>query len=189
MTKLIVGLGNPGVKYAKTRHNVGWMALEAFAQKHGVQIDRSGFQGLYGEMRWGPMAEKVLLLKPLTFMNLSGRSVAEAARFYRINPEDILILYDDMDLEVGRLRLRAQGSAGGHNGMKSLIQELGTQEIPRLKIGVGRPAPGWQVIDWVLAPFGADDAASLAGLLPKAVEAVESFLSDGMLKAMNHYNA
>lgn len=189
MPKLIVGLGNPGAKYANTRHNVGWMALDAFARKHGVAMEKSGFQGVYGELRWGSPSEKVILLKPMTFMNLSGRSVAPAAHFYKIAPSDILVLYDDMDLDVGRLRLREKGSAGGHNGMKSLIQELGTQEFRRLRIGVGRPAPGWQVIDWVLAPFGPDDAATLAGVIPKTVEAVETFLTDGILKAMNLYNA
>lgn len=189
MPKLIAGLGNPGARYAATRHNVGWMLLDAFARKHGVSVDRSGFQGVYGEMRWGLDAEKVLLLKPLTYMNLSGRSVAEAARFFRIQPSDILVLFDDLDLEVGRLRLRTKGSAGGHNGMRSIIAELGTAEFPRLRIGIGRPAPGWQVVDWVLAPFGPDDAAAVAGVLPRAVEAVECFLSDGILTAMNRYNA
>lgn len=189
MPKLIVGLGNPGAKYANTRHNVGWMALEAFAKKHGVTIEKSGFQGVYGEMRWGSSAEKVILLKPMTFMNLSGRSVAPAAHFYKIDPTEILVIFDDMDLDVGRLRMRIQGSAGGHNGMKSLIQELGTQEFPRLKIGIGRPAPGWQVVDWVLAPFNADDTATVVASLPKAVEAIESFLTDGITKAMNRYNA
>lgn len=188
MPKLIVGLGNPGAKYANTRHNVGWMALEAFASKHGVAIGKSGFQGVYGEMRWGPMAEKVILLKPMTFMNLSGRSVAPAVHFYKLDPADILVIYDDMDLDVGRLRLRTQGSAGGHNGMKSLIQELGTTEFPRLKIGIGRPEPGWQVVDWVLTHFGADDSATIAGAIPRSVEAIESFLTDGILKAMNLYN-
>ncbi len=189
MAKLIVGLGNPGARYAATRHNIGWMLLDAFARKHGVAVEQRGFQGLYGELRWGPEAEKVLLLKPLTYMNLSGRSVAQAARFYRVNPADILVLFDDLDLEVGRLRLRAKGSAGGHNGVKSVIAELGTTEFPRLKIGIGRPAPGWEVTDWVLAPFGAEDAAAVAAVLPRAVEAVECFLTDGILAAMNRYNA
>ncbi|MBY6276497.1 aminoacyl-tRNA hydrolase, partial [Symbiobacterium thermophilum] len=133
--------------------------------------------------------EKVILLKPLTYMNLSGRSVAQAARFYRIAPADILVLFDDLDLEPGRLRLRAKGSAGGHNGVKSVIAELGTAEFPRLRIGIGRPAPGWEVIDWVLAPFGPDDAAAVAAALPRAVEAVECFLTEGILAAMNRYNA
>lgn len=188
MPKLIVGLGNPGAKYANTRHNTGWMVLDEFARKHGVAVEKAGFQGVYGEMRWGPKAERVFLLKPMTFMNLSGRSVVPLAHFYKIEPQDILVIYDDLDLEPGRLRLRGKGSAGGHNGMKSIIQELGSDQFPRLKVGIGRPAPGWQVVDWVLAPFGADDAASLAGAVPKAVESVEAFLNDGLLKAMNLYN-
>lgn len=188
MPKLIVGLGNPGARYATTRHNVGWVALEAFARKHGVAIEKSGFQGVYGELRWGPRAERVILLKPMTFMNLSGRSAAPAAHFYKSDPAEILVVYDDMDLETGRLRIRMKGSAGGHNGMKSLIQELGTEAFPRLKIGIGRPAPGWQVVDWVLAPFGADESASIAAVMPNAVEAIETFLTDGILKAMNLYN-
>lgn len=189
MTKLIVGLGNPGSKYAHTRHNVGWMALDAFAHKHGGTPERSGHHGVYGELRWGATAEKVILLKPMTFMNLSGRSVAAAAHFFKIEPADILVIYDDMDLPPGKLRMREKGSAGGHNGMKSTIQELGgTQEFPRLRIGIGRPAPGWQVIDWVLAPFSQDDAASISQVLPKAVEAIEAFLTEGTLKAMSKFN-
>jgi peptidyl-tRNA hydrolase, PTH1 family len=188
MPKLIVGLGNPGAKYASTKHNVGWMVLDAFAKKHGVNLDRNGFKGIYGEMRWGAAAEKVVLLKPLTFMNLSGQSLVPAAHFYKIAPADMLVIYDDLDLAPGRLRMREKGSAGGHNGMKSIIQELGSQEYPRLRIGIGRPAPGWAVVDWVLAPFSADDAATVAGVLPKAVEAVEAFLAEGALKAMTRYN-
>jgi PTH1 family peptidyl-tRNA hydrolase len=188
MPKLIVGLGNPGTKYANTRHNVGWMVLDAFAQKHGVTIDRSGFHGIYGEMRWPATGDKVILLKPLTYMNLSGRSAAPAARFYKVSPAEILAVYDDLDLPPGKLRMREKGSAGGHNGMKSMIQELGTQEFPRLRIGIGRPAPGWEVPDWVLAPFGPDDAAAIAQVLPRAVEAIETFLTEGTLKAMSRYN-
>jgi PTH1 family peptidyl-tRNA hydrolase len=189
MPKLIVGLGNPGERYAQTRHNAGWMVLDAFARKHGVTVNQAGYHGLYGEMRWGPTGEKVILLKPLTYMNLSGRSVAPAAHFYKLQPADILVVYDDLDLPPGKLRLREQGSAGGHNGMKSIIQELGTQAFPRLRVGIGRPAPGWQVPDWVLAPFGPDDAALVAQVLPRAVEAVETFLTDGIRTAMNRYNA
>lgn len=187
MPKLIVGLGNPGARYANTRHNVGWMALDAFARKHGVGIDRNGYQGTYGEMRWE--GEKVVLLKPMTFMNLSGRSLVPAAHFYKVDLADILVVYDDLDLPPGKLRLREKGSAGGHNGMKSVIQELGSQEFPRLRIGIGRPAPGWAVIDWVLAPFGADDAATIAQVLPRSTEAIEAFLSEGPLEAMTRFNS
>lgn len=188
MPKLIVGLGNPGARYATTRHNVGWAVLDAFARKHNISVDRSGFHGIYGEMRWGETGEKVILLKPSTFMNLSGRAIAPAASFYKIAPADILVIYDELDLPPGKIRIREKGSAGGHNGMKSAIQELGTQDFPRLRIGIGRPAPGWEVPDWVLAPFGPDDAATVAQILPKAVEAVESFLTEGALKAMTKYN-
>lgn len=188
MPKLIVGLGNPGAQYARTRHNVGWMALDAFAQKHGVKMDRNGYHGVYGELRWGSSSEKVILLKPLTFMNLSGRSLVPAAHFYKVAPTDVLVVYDDLDLPPGKLRIREKGSAGGHNGMKSIIQEWGTQEFPRLRIGIGRPAPGWEVPDWVLAPFGPDDAATIAQTLPKTVEAMEAFLDEGALKAMTKYN-
>lgn len=188
MPKLVVGLGNPGAKYAATRHNVGWMVLEAFARKHSAAIDRNGFHGVYGEMRWGPAAEKIILLKPMTFMNLSGRAVVPAMHFYKIDPADMLVLYDDLDLPPGKLRIREKGSAGGHNGMKSTIQELGSQEFPRLRIGIGRPAPGWEVPDWVLSPFSPDDAATIAQVIPRAVEAVEAFLNEGALKAGTKFN-
>lgn len=188
MPKLLAGLGNPGDRYARTRHNVGWMVLEAFAAKHGVSIEKTGYHGIYGEMRWPSSGDKVILLKPLTFMNLSGRSVAPASSFYKVSPADMLVIYDDLDLPPGKLRLREKGSAGGHNGMKSIIQELGTQDFPRLKVGIGRPAPGWEVVDWVLGTFGPDDAATIAQVLPKAVEAVEAFLTEGPLKAMATYN-
>jgi PTH1 family peptidyl-tRNA hydrolase len=184
--KLIVGLGNPGARYEKTRHNVGWMALDALAKKHGVEISKSGFQGLYGEWRRG--AEKIILLKPSTYMNLSGKSVGPAANFYKIPPAEILVVYDDLDLPPGKLRIREKGSAGGHNGMKSLIEELGTQEFPRVRIGIGRPAPGWQVVDWVLAPFGADDLPLITAAVDEAVKAMETWLDEGTLAAMNKHN-
>lgn len=188
MPKMIVGLGNPGQKYAATRHNAGWMVLDAFARKHGVSIDRNGYHGVFGELRWDAVGEKVILLKPLTFMNLSGRSVAPAAHFHKIAPVDILTVYDDLDLPPGKLRMREKGGAGGHNGMKSLIQELAADDFPRLKIGIGRPAPGWEVTDWVLSPFGPDDAAVVAQTIPRAVEMVEAFLTEGAVKAMTRYN-
>lgn len=186
--KLVVGLGNPGAKYANTRHNAGWMALDAFAKKQGVAVEKNGFHGVYGELRGGTPDERVILLKPLTYMNLSGQSVAAAARFFKIAPADMLVIYDDLDLPPGTLRMREKGGAGGHNGMKSIIQDLGTQEFPRLRLGIGRPAPGWEVVDWVLTVFGPDDAASMAATLPRAVEAVECWLADGTLKAMTKYN-
>ncbi|HEY3369041.1 MAG TPA: aminoacyl-tRNA hydrolase [Symbiobacteriaceae bacterium] len=186
--KLIVGLGNPGAKYANTRHNVGWMALDAFAKKRGVTTDKNGFHGVYGEIRGATPDERVILLKPLTYMNLSGQAVAAAARFFKVAQADLLVIYDDLDLAPGKLRMREKGSAGGHNGMKSIIQDLGTQEFPRLRLGIGRPAPGWEVVDWVLTSFKGDDEAAIAGALPKAVEAVECWLSEGLLQAMTRFN-
>ncbi len=188
MPKLVVGLGNPGQQYATTRHNIGWMMLDAFAKKHGVPIDRNGHHGLYGEFKWQPTSEKIFLLKPLTYMNLSGRSVASMASFYKLSASDILVLFDDLDLPVGKLRMRSMGSSGGQKGMKSLIEELGTEEIARLKFGIGRPAPGWEVVSWVLAPFPADDAAAVALGVPRAIEGIESFLTDGITKAMTLIN-
>jgi peptidyl-tRNA hydrolase, PTH1 family len=187
--KLIVGLGNPGFRYAATRHNVGWMVLDAFVSKHGTTLDRTGYHGKYGEMRWQATGEKVILLKPLTFMNLSGRSVVSAAHFFKLAPTDVLVVYDDLDLPPGKLRMREKGGAGGHNGMKSIIEEFGTQDFPRLKIGIGRPAPGWEVVDWVLTPFQGDDAAAMAQTIPLAVEAVEAYLSEGPVKAMTQFNS
>lgn len=188
MPKLIVGLGNPGEKYARTRHNVGWAVLDAFARKQGVTLDRTGFHGLYGEGRWAPTGEKMILLKPLTFMNLSGRSVAPLLSFYKLTHTELLVIYDDLDLPPGKIRMREQGGSGGHNGMKSIIEQLGAEDFPRLKVGIGRPAPGWEVMDWVLAPFGADDAATVTQVIPRAVEAVEAFLTEGPVKAMTKYN-
>lgn len=186
MPKLIVGLGNPGARYEKTRHNIGWMALDAFAKKAGVEIMKSGFKGLYGEHKY--WSEKVILLKPLTFMNLSGESVGPAAHFYKIDPAEILVVYDDMDLPTGKLRVRESGSAGGHNGMKSLIEVLGTQEFPRLRIGVNRPAPGWKVVDWVLAPFSGDEQPQVASAIDEAVLAMETWLAEGTRTTMNKFN-
>lgn len=186
MPKLLVGLGNPGSRYAATRHNIGWVVLDEFARKHNISVDKVAFEGVTGEARVG--TEKLYLLKPMTFMNNSGRSVARAAAFYKIDPREILVIYDDLDLPPGRIRVREKGGSGGHNGMKSLIQEVATQEFGRLRIGVGRPAPGWEVVDWVLAPFNSDDAAVMARVVPLAVEAVEAWLTEGLRSAMNRYN-
>lgn len=187
MPKLIVGLGNPGPRYAQTRHNVGWMTLDAFARKHGCSIDRTGHHGQYGELRWAS-GEKVVLLKPMTYMNLSGRSVVSALRFFKIAPTDLLVVYDDMDTPVGKLRLREQGSSGGQKGVQSTIQELATQSFPRIRIGIGRPASGWDSADWVLSGFSPDDAPLVALALERAVAAMEVFLTEDFVKAMNLFN-
>jgi PTH1 family peptidyl-tRNA hydrolase len=186
MIRLIVGLGNPGPRYAATRHNVGWMVLDAFAAKHGFTFDKNAHKGLLAEGRYG--GEKIALLKPQTFMNLSGQSVAPAARWYKVEPQEMLVLYDDLDLPPGKLRLREKGSSGGHNGMKSIIADTGSQDFPRLRIGIGRPAPGWSVPDWVLAPFTKEEQPLIARVVERAVGALEEILTVGFTKAMNTYN-
>lgn len=188
MGKLVVGLGNPGQRYADTRHNIGWRVLDEFARKHQLSIDRRGYEGVYGELTWAPTGEKVLLLKPLTYVNLSGRSVAAVIRYYKLEPPDVFVIYDDMDLTAGRLRLREKGSSGGHNGIKSVIEHLQSQEFPRMKIGVGRPAPGWEVPDWVLSRFGPDELPVVTQAVDRAVNAVEEYLTAGIVKAMTQFN-
>ncbi len=157
---LVVGLGNPGVQYANTRHNAGFLALDFVADKCGVRIDRSRFKALVGEGKIG--SAHVLFLKPQTFMNLSGEAVGEAARYYKIPAEHIIVLSDDVTLDVGRLRVRRKGSAGGHNGLKSIEEHLSSSEYPRMKIGVGqKPHPDYDLADWVLGTFGAEDKKKL----------------------------
>lgn len=183
--KLIVGLGNPGGQYAETRHNVGFLLLDCLAED--LKLDfRPKFQGLVTETVIN--GEKVFLLKPQTFMNLSGRSVREITQFYKILPEDILVIYDDMDLATGRLRLRSSGSAGGHNGMKSIIGEIGTESFWRLKIGIGRPPAGWDPARYVLAPFSKEEMPLLEETLEKGKEATLLWAKGEGEKAMNKYN-
>ena len=151
---LLVGLGNPGAQYSATRHNAGFMALDHAAQRYGVRTDRARFRSLSGEGRIA--GERVLFLKPQTFMNLSGEAVGEAAKFYKIPPERVIVLSDDISLDVGRLRLRRKGSAGGHNGLKSIAEHLGSEDFPRIKIGVGqKPHPDYDLAAWVLATLDA----------------------------------
>lgn len=183
--KLIVGLGNPGGQYAETRHNAGFLLLDCLAEE--LKLDfRTKFQGLVSETQMG--GEKVYLLKPQTFMNLSGRSIRELAQFYKIAPEDIMVVYDDMDLALGRLRLRTSGSAGGHNGIKSTIAELGTEAFWRLKVGIGRPPAGWDSARYVLAPFTKEEIPVLEETLEKGIKAVTLWVKGEGDKAMNLYN-
>lgn len=183
--KLIAGLGNPGGQYAETRHNVGFLLLDILAEN--LKLDfRPKFQGLVAETQMS--GEKIYLLKPQTFMNLSGRSVRELAQFYKIRPEDILVTYDDMDLPLGRLRMRNSGSAGGHNGIKSMIAELGTEEFWRLKIGINRPPVGWDSARYVLAPFSKDEIPILEETLERGIEALSLWAKGDGIKAMNQFN-
>lgn len=184
--KLIAGLGNPGGQYAETRHNVGFLLLDILAEDSKLDF-RAKFQGLVAETQMA--GEKIYLLKPQTFMNLSGHSIRELAQFYKIKPEDIIVAHDDMDLPLGRLRLRNSGSAGGHNGIKSTIGELGTEGFWRLKIGVGRPPVGWDSARYVLAPFAKEEISSLEKTLERATQAVTLWAKGDGVKAMNQYNA
>lgn len=184
---LIVGLGNPGPEYAKTRHNVGFRCLDIVAGKLGCAVDKGKFQGLYGVTSYH--GSKVYLLKPLTYMNLSGRSVLQLSAYFHIPPERIVVLFDDISLEPGRLRVRGNGSAGGHNGIKSIIQELGSQDFPRVKIGVGaKPHPDFDLAAWVLSTFSASEEKALAVSLENGARAALTILDQGVSQAANAYN-
>jgi len=186
-TWLIVGLGNPGPEYARTRHNIGFRCLDIVADKLGCAIDKGKFQGLYGVTSYH--GNKIYLLKPLTYMNLSGRSVLQLSAYFQIPPERIIVLFDDISLEPGRMRVRSNGSAGGHNGIKSIIQELGSQDFPRVKIGVGaKPHPDFDLAAWVLSPFTASEEKALAVSLENGARAVLTILEEGVSQAANAYN-
>ncbi len=186
-TWLIVGLGNPGREYESTRHNAGFRALDCLAGKLGCKVDKLKFQGLYGQVTYRGM--KLLLLKPQTFMNLSGRSVLQLSAFFRVPPKQIIVMFDDISLAPGRLRVRADGSAGGHNGIKSMIQELGSQDFPRVKIGVGaKPHPDFDLADWVLSHFTAQEEKALQPALERAADAALAIIDHGVPEAANRFN-
>lgn len=184
---LIVGLGNPGKEYERTRHNCGFRAIDALADSLGCKIDKGKFQGLYGQTVY--KGTKLFLLKPQTFMNLSGRSVLQMSAYYNIPPARIIVLFDDISLEPGRLRVRADGSAGGHNGIKSLIKELGSQDFPRVKIGIGaKPHPEQDLADWVLGGFSPAEQKAVDAALPYAAEAALCIMEQGVPQTANRYN-
>ena len=184
---LIVGLGNPGKQDEHTRHNCGFRAIDLLAEQLGCKIDKGKFQGLYGQTIYNGI--KLFLLKPQTFMNLSGRSVLQLSAYYSIPPQRIIVLFDDISLEPGRLRIRANGSAGGHNGIKSIIQELGSQEFPRVKIGVGaKPHEQQDLADWVLSGFTASEEKALLGALKNASDAALFIIDNGIPKTANQFN-
>jgi peptidyl-tRNA hydrolase, PTH1 family len=183
--QLIVGLGNPGAKYERTRHNVGFDLVDRLAQRWQVSMtDQKKFQGIAGEGWAG--RQKIRLLKPQTFMNLSGQSVRALLDWYKLNPTEVLVLYDDLDLPLGKMRMRLSGSAGGHNGMKSLIGHLGTSEFPRLRIGIGKSND--ETISHVLGKFMPAEATVVSEVLDLAADAVEWSLREGVEKAMSKYN-
>ena len=184
---LIVGLGNPGSEYTKTRHNCGFLAIDLLAAKLGCKIDKGKFQGLYGQTVYN--GKKLYLLKPLTYMNLSGRSVLQLSAYFGIPPQRIIVLFDDISLAPGRLRIRAEGSAGGHNGIKSIIGELGSQEFPRVKIGVGaKQHPDQDLAAHVLSTFSASEEKDMNTALENAGEAALCIIDSGIQTASNRFN-
>ncbi len=182
--KLIVGLGNPGKEYGKTRHNMGFMALDAFALKMQVDIDKEDFHGIYGRLRLDK--DDYLLLKPLTYMNLSGQSVRAICDYFKIACSDIIVIYDEMALPPGKIRLREKGSSGGHKGMQSIIDYMGSSEIKRIRIGIGEPT--YNVIDYVLGKPSSDEQALIDEAIVKAVEALSMIVNQDFHHAMSKYN-
>ena len=184
---LIVGLGNPGKDYTRTRHNCGFRALDILAEKLKCKVDKGKFQGLYGQCNY--QGRKLLLLKPQTYMNLSGKSVLQLSAYFHVPPQRIIVMFDDISLEPGRLRIRADGSAGGHNGIKSIIQEIGSQDFPRVKIGVGaKPNPEYDLADWVLSSFSASEEKALVPALERAADAALCIIDKGVPEAANRFN-
>lgn len=184
--KIIVGLGNPGKPYEHTRHNIGFDVIDALAKKWDAPLTNSKFNGMYATVH--RPEGKVLLVKPLTYMNLSGECVGPLMNYFDLDVEDLIVIYDDLDLETGKLRLRQKGSAGGHNGIKSLIQHLGTQEFNRIRVGVNRPPVGMKVADYVLSKFSKDEQVIISDAIDKSVNAVEKALSTPFLEVMNQFN-
>lgn len=183
---LIVGLGNPGEKYARTRHNLGFLALDLLAEQQKLKINRIKYKALVAETEFG--GARCLLMKPQTYMNLSGEAVREAAQFYKIPSDHVLVIYDDVSLPVGKLRVRPSGSAGGHNGIKNIIAHLGTQDFPRIKIGTGAPGEGGDMIDWVIGVPSQAERKVLVESFRRAIDAAECIIEHGCQKAMNDFN-
>lgn len=184
---IVAFLGNPGLKYNGTRHNAGFMAADAMEKKLGVSINKMRFKALTQTVDIG--GKKVLLMKPQTFMNLSGDAIVQAANFYKVLPERVIVVSDETALPIGRLRIRRGGSAGGHNGLKSVIARLGTDQFPRIRLGVGdKPHPDYDMADWVLSAFKGQDAADMELVAKKAADAVECYITEGADRAMNRFN-
>lgn len=183
---MVVGLGNPGKEYETSRHNTGFLTLDTLSGVNKIQVKELKFRALCGR---GELAgESVLLLKPQTFMNLSGDSVVQAASFYKIPMERVIVIYDDISLPVGKIRIRAKGSAGGHNGIKNIIERSGTDSFPRIKIGVGAPKGEGKLVGWVLGSFSPDERKELEGAIDRACSAVSEIIKNGCEKAAGKYN-
>ncbi len=187
LTWIVAGLGNPGLEYENTRHNAGFLTMDELAKQCGVKLDQMKFKSDCGEAMLGEV--RCLLMKPTTYMNLSGDAIAAAANFYKIPPEQVLVIYDDISLPPGKLRLRRKGSAGGHNGIKSIIAQLGTEEFPRIRVGVGaKPNPQYDLADWVLSKFSEEDMTALQPALEHAADAAVKIVGGDMNTAMNLYS-
>ena len=183
-TWLVVGLGNPGARYESTRHNMGFLAVDRLAEREKLRFNKLRFKAWTAEWKLGE--NKVLVMKPQTYMNLSGQSIAPAANFYKIPADHVIVISDDISLPLGKLRVRGSGSAGGHNGLKNIIAPLGTDAFPRVKVGVG--APEHDIVDWVIGPFTANERKVIDGVLDRALGAAECIITDGVLTAQNRFN-
>ena len=184
---IIAGLGNPGREYEKTRHNTGFLALDALSKALGVRVNKPKFQGEVGVCEY--KGKRLILLKPQTYMNLSGESVSPAAAFYKVPPEHIIVVSDEVSLPIGKLRIRKSGSAGGHNGLKNIIAMLGTDAFPRIRMGVGAPPHAdYDMADWVLSSFKNQDADDMRSLAVRVCDAVECYIAEGPDRAMNKFN-
>jgi len=183
---LIAGLGNPGREYAQTRHNVGFQIVTRLAETHGLNFSRMQNEALVAAGRIGDV--RVVLAKPQTWMNESGKALGPLARFYKVEPARLLVVYDDLDIPAGTLRLRSEGGSGGHKGMRSVIEQRGGQDFPRLRVGVGRPPGRMDAADYVLQPFTRDEEILMDGARDRAIAAIECFLAEGIVAAMNRFN-
>ncbi|WP_110942958.1 aminoacyl-tRNA hydrolase [Inediibacterium massiliense] len=182
---VIVGLGNPGKQYEKTRHNVGFDTIDYLASEHNIFMNKVKYKAIVGE--GNIYGQKVMLVKPQTYMNLSGRSIMEIVNFYKLNVKDLIVIYDDIDTEIGKLRIRQKGSAGTHNGMKSIIYEIQSDQFPRVRIGIGKPTYG-DLADFVLGKFSKEERVYIDETIQRASQGVEAFIKEGIDIAMNRYN-
>ena len=184
--RIVIGLGNPTKEYQATRHNIGWDAITRISEDYHIPLDTKRHKAICGK---GYIeGEKIILAQPITYMNLSGESVRELVDYYKVELKDIIVIYDDISLDVGQLRIRKQGSAGGHNGIKSIISHLGTQEFPRIKVGVGDKPKGWDLADYVLSRFQGEEQETIQGALKNTSEACKTMITVGIEDAMNRYN-
>lgn len=183
---VIVGLGNPGLKYDRTRHNVGFETIDKFAAKHNIKLDKEKFKAILGEGNIN--GEKVVLVMPLTYMNLSGESVQAVLAWHKVTPDKLIVVYDDISLDVGNVRTRPKGSAGGHNGMKNIISMIGNDNFPRVRVGVGDKPKDWDLADYVLSQFSKEERFLIEQATDKACMVIETIIKDGIDKAMNLYN-